>query len=86
MKQLTIRGVGEKEHTAIKDQADRKGMSINRYVLSIIREAVGLGSEKPSQKIFHDLDHLAGTWDQEELEEFERNLSLQREIDKDLWE
>lgn len=85
MKQLTIRGVGEKVHMAIKDQADRKGMSVNRYVRSILREAVGLGSERSSQNTYHDLDHLAGTWTQQELEAFEMSLSPLRKIDQDLW-
>jgi hypothetical protein len=34
---------------------------------------------------YHDLDHLAGTWSEEEFAEFEEHLSAQRSIDEDLW-
>jgi hypothetical protein len=35
---------------------------------------------------FNDLDHLAGTWTQEVYEEFQEHLTLQRDIDKVLWQ
>ena len=86
MVQLTIRGVGEELHRAIKEHAKRRGLSINRYVLSVIRESVGLGSGKKDLEMeFHDLDHLAGTWSQQAYDEFLRDLESQREIDRGLW-
>ena len=86
MKQLTIRGVGIDLHQAIKTAAEKRGLSINRYVLYTLREAVGLGYGGSEQDVsFDDLDHLAGTWTQDELEEFERHLDNQRKIESDLW-
>ena len=32
-----------------------------------------------------DLDHLAGTWSEEEAKGFETSLSEQRRVDPDLW-
>ncbi|HCG98565.1 MAG TPA: hypothetical protein DE036_01785 [Actinobacteria bacterium] len=37
------------------------------------------------EKVYHDLDSLAGTWSPEEAEEFERHLEEQRRIDEDVW-
>ncbi len=86
MKQITIRGVGTDLHNALKHEARRRAVSMNRLVLSILREAVGLGDGiEKSEMEFHDLDHLAGTWTQREFEEFEEQLLLQRSVDEELW-
>jgi len=86
LKQLTIRGLGTELHIALKQGAKRRGMSVNRYVLSILREAAGMGADPSLRDIeFHDLDHLAGTWTQSDLDEFEDQLALQRSIDEELW-
>ena len=87
MKQLTIRNVGADLHQAVKDEAQRQGLSINRYVLHVIREAVGLGDGYSTQtNEFHDLDHLAGTWTEEDYRQFEEALNSQRKIDEGLWQ
>jgi len=86
VKQLTIRGVGEELHRALRDRADQRGMSINRYVLSVLRQSVGLANGGNSWDIeFDDLDVLAGTWSQQDYNEFARQLQLQRSIDRELW-
>lgn len=85
MTQLTIRGIGAELHNALKESARRKGISLNRYVVAILREAAGLGYEVAPEMEFTDLDHLAGTWTQEIYEEFQEQLSLQRDIDTALW-
>jgi len=84
MKQLTIRGLGIDLHRAIKQEAGRRNMSINRYVLSILRKAVGLENEHPQME-YNDLDELAGSWTTAETQEFERYLAEQRSIDEDMW-
>ena len=86
MKQLTIRGVDEKLHNTLRRKADQQGMSMNRYVLYLIKESVGLanGTLLPEQA-FDDLDALAGTWTQADFAEFEASLNEQRQIDEALW-
>jgi plasmid stability protein len=86
MKQLTIRGVDSKLHHHLKVEAHRLGLSINQYVLSILRDALGIDNGKQKASLqHHDLDHLAGTWTQSDVVEFERQLATQRSIDEDLW-
>ena len=86
MKQLTIRGVDEKLHQRLRNKARQQGMSINRYVLHLIKESVGLANGGLLQEQeFDDLDELAGTWSQAEFEEFEANLNEQRQIDEGMW-
>ena len=36
--------------------------------------------------VFNDLDHLAGTWNDEETDAFDTALAEQRQIDLGLWE
>ena len=46
----------------------------------------GAASDRSTQpREFHDLDHLAGTWDEAQTEEFLRLTHEQRTIEIDLW-
>ena len=86
MKQLTVRGVENELHQRLKSEAERRGLSVNRYVLSLLKQAVGPTEPNTLQKqVFDDLDHLAGTWSQEDADEFDRTLKQQRYIDGELW-
>jgi hypothetical protein len=85
MKQLTIRGVGEQLHMVIKREAKKRGQSINHYVLSIIQQATGFGYKLNFDKEYTDLDHLAGTWTDQEFFEFQEILDDQRDIDEGIW-
>ena len=86
MKQITVRGVGIELHNSIKAEANRRGLSINRYILLVLREAVGLGDGQDNREVvFRDLDHLAGVWTSDEYEHFERQLVSQRNDDAELW-
>ena len=86
LKQITVRDIGKELHRAIKKEASLRGISMNRYVLSILREAVGIddGLRKASEE-HQDLDHLAGTWTDQEYADFVEQLEVQRSIDEDLW-
>ena len=86
MKQLTIRGVNEQLHQALRREADQQGMSINRYVLGLLKESLGLGhGDNLGEVEFDDLDNLAGTWTQEAYEQFAEQLQMQRPIDSEMW-
>ncbi|MEA3336090.1 MAG: hypothetical protein U9R25_09300 [Chloroflexota bacterium] len=87
MKQLTVRGIDSTLHHRLKTEASQRGLSVNRYVLSLLRHALGLesGNGKEAPRSYHDLDHLAGTWTEQDCEEFEQQLATQRGIDEDLW-
>lgn len=86
MKQITVRGVGTDLHNRIKEEATRLGLSINRYLLLVMRQAVGLEDGQSRQNMeFEDLDHLAGTWTTDEYEQFGRLLVSQRIVDTEIW-
>ncbi|MBK8903446.1 MAG: toxin-antitoxin system HicB family antitoxin [Anaerolineaceae bacterium] len=85
MKQLTIRGVDEKLHETLQNKANQQGLSLNRYVLHLIKESVGLAASSLPEQEFDDLDDLAGTWTEAEYTEFANNLDAQRKIDAEMW-
>ena len=87
MRQLTVRGVGDDLHNALREEADRRGTSMNHVVLSLLKEAMGVSNGRHAyKKFFDDLDHLAGTWSQKETQAFEQELNQQRTIDEQMWQ
>ena len=86
MKQLTIRGVDDQLHGALSQAAARAGLSVNRYVLRLLGERLGILQEKGDQVVsYDDLNHLAGTWTKEQGEAFLREVAPHRDIDASLW-
>lgn len=85
MKRLTVRNVDDRLHAALKREARRRGMSVNRYVLQLLTEATGLETASVRPRVHHDLDRLAGTWTPEQADEFIRRLDEQRQVDEELW-
>lgn len=81
MKQLTVRNVDEDLHSSLKRAAQQHGISVNRYILHVLKQAVGLSKDQ-QPGIWHDLDHLAGTWTLEQARELGLCLNEQRDIDE----
>lgn len=86
MKQITIRSIPEEVKKTVQKEAERKGVSLNKAIISLLERAVGTRApEKRKKVLYHDLDHLAGLWSREEAAEFDKNLKAQRKVDTELW-
>jgi len=86
LKQITLRGIPEEIGKAIKKEAEEKGMSLNKVLISLLEKGTGTtGKEKKKKVSYHDLDHLFGIWTKGEAKSFEKILEFQRSIDEDLW-
>ena len=86
MKQITLRSIPENVKKTITKEAERKGVSLNKAIISLLERAVG--GEKPAKKkkaLYHDLDYLAGLWSREEAAGFDKSLKTQRKVDSELW-
>lgn len=83
MKNLTLRGCDDDLALALKKTSKQRGMSINRLILETLRE--NLLDTGRSRRRHDDLDHLAGTWSEEEAAAFERRTAEFEEIDAALW-
>ncbi len=85
MKIVTLRNLPPELERIIRKRADKKKMSVNKAVISLLEESVGRPRGKAKAPIHHDLDDLAGSWSKEEAGHFEKALAKQRSIDVDLW-
>ncbi len=86
MKQLTIRGFDEELTLRIKRLALNEGISLNQAVLRLLRKGANLGekTDKPDV-VGSSLDHMIGTWTEEEAEDIDRAIADFEEIDESMW-
>lgn len=85
MKTLTVRGIDPLLSQKLKEIARQEGKSINQLVLDAIKQHFGLEKEKKFTRIYHDLDHLFGSWSQEEYDLVQGKIDRERGIDDELW-
>lgn len=82
MSQITVRGLAPEVEAEIRRRAEREHRSINQTIQILLREALGL-DEAGARK--RDLAHLAGTWTQQEAQEFDAAVQIFEEVDPELW-
>lgn len=79
---FNLRGVPSEVMVLLKREAKRLHTSVNGLVLKMIEQ--GLGFSRP-KSVYHDLDHLAGSWSVAEEKIFKEDIQLFEQIDKELW-
>ena len=84
MKAITLRNIPPEVQKAIREKVRQKGLSANRAVIELLQERLGV-QRKVKKVLHHDLDHLIGSWSEEEAEQFDQTLREMRQIDKELW-
>ncbi|MBW6512511.1 MAG: hypothetical protein K0A93_10440 [Desulfuromonadaceae bacterium] len=84
MANMTLRGIDEQMAQALKERASQEGSSVNAVTLHLLRKSLGLEKRKRCAT-YSDLDHLAGTWSQENEDEFKRNTAVFERVDEELW-
>ncbi len=84
MKTLSLRGIDEELAENLKKTAQKTGTSLNKTVLEILRKSVRPNSKK-REVVYHDLDDLAGTWTENDWEQFKKATKSFEAIDKELW-
>jgi len=82
--QLTIRTIDPRLRSALEREAARRGKSLNKTVLALLAEGLGL-VDFPAGEEHDDLDELAGTWSKSEAARFDEALRAQRQVDAKLW-
>lgn len=85
MKQLTLRGVDRATAAKLREVAEQRGISLSEAALVLLREGAGLGREVRTGTVGDSLDHLAGTWREDEADAFLESLEVFGEIDDALW-
>lgn len=84
MTAITLRNIPPELQEVIQKRADTDGLSLNKTVIRMLEEAAGQQAAS-TRKLHDDLDHLAGTWSEEEAAAFESALVEQRRVDPELW-
>lgn len=86
MKAITLRNLPPELTQIIRRKADEQHASINKVVIGLLENSVGVRGKKSEMTLHHDLDALAGSWTREEATAFNGALARQRAIDPDLWQ
>ena len=66
----------------IAAESKRLGLSLNKTIKKLLRKSMNLPKKQAKKADFSD---IAGTWTQEEYDEFERNTAVFEEIDEEMW-
>ena len=82
MKTMTIRNVSTELASALEAEKRRRGLSLNRTVLSVMQEALGISSGRGRS---NGLRRMAGSWSEDEFRRFETAVASFGEIDEELW-
>ena len=82
MKTMTIRNVPAELAQALDKERRKRGTSLNRTVLALLRNALGV----PNQAVrSNGLRQLAGTWGEAEYKQFEQAVAPLGEVDEAMW-
>ena len=84
MNQLTIRGFDDELADYIRNLARREGISLNRAVMRLVRRGANL-DQPDADVVGSSLDHLMGTWTDEEADAIDRALQDFSRIDEAMW-
>lgn len=80
---IVIDGLDERTALRLRHEAQRLGLASGALVREIIRERFGVPGQCAKRQ--DDLDHLAGTWSQEEYDDFCRAVADFERVDEGLW-
>ena len=79
---LTIRNVPHKVAAAVRAESRRRHQSLNQTVIELLAAATGVGPEPPGT---NGLEKLAGSWGEDEFEQFEAAVADMNRVDPELW-
>ncbi len=79
---FNLRGIPSEVMTLLKQESKRLRTSVNVLILKMIERGLGFSHEKI---VYHDLDHLAGTWSAADEQAFKENTKEFEQVDKELW-
>lgn len=85
MADISLRGLDHSTAKRLKSEARHRGLSVNAFVIQLIRQGIGLRKPDNGQETHHDLDLLVGTWSEDEAFAFLKAVADFERIDEILW-
>jgi hypothetical protein len=81
MRHLTVRNIPHSVATALEQEKQERGTSLNKTVIDALRRGLGVEDNRPS----NGLGRLAGKWSDDELRRFQDAVRVTEQIDEELW-
>jgi hypothetical protein len=81
MGNISVRGLSDRQLAALKEEARRLGISMNRLALHRLTHHQELANPSGTAA----LEALAGTWTQEEADAFTAAIAPLEQVDPELW-
>lgn len=78
--------MGDELTRAIRRLANRDGTSLNRAAVKLLRRGAGLDRGQGRDTVGSSLDHLIGSWSDEQAHEMEQALRHFETIDEAMWQ
>ena len=78
MKTMTIRNVSTELASALEAEQPRRGLSLNRTVLSLMQEALSISNSRDRS---NGLRRMAGSWNEDDFRRFEEAVAPFGEVD-----
>lgn len=79
-----LRGIQPEVMALLKSEAKKLNLSVNALIQTYIEKGLGV-NQQVKKTIYHDLDHLAGTWSSADAKSYEKNTQYFEQIDEELW-
>ena len=79
---ISIHDIDDQTAEWLRREAEQRDTTIQQVALELIRR----GIQHPEVPTYNDLDHLAGTWSDEQAEEFLGAIADLERVDEDLWQ
>ena len=86
MKVISLRNIPPKIARLIEARSQETGLSLNKTVIQLLEEALGVSGPAGHPREYRDLDDVVGAWTLDEAREFDEILGQQRCIDPEIWE
>ena len=84
-KEITLSNFDKAIFERLKFEADRQGTDLKTIIMQLVKRSLGLEKISDKNIIYNDLDHLSGTWTDEEFINFTANTAGFNRIDEELW-
>jgi len=84
MEQLTIHNLPPELATALEEESQRLRKPLEKTVIELLRQALKVRGTSDRRKS-NGLARLAGTWTEEEYEEFQAAIASTEQLDEELW-
>lgn len=82
---IVIQNVDDATAKRIAEEAKRQGLSVEEFILQLIRKEVAVEHKSAELQPQDDLDSLAGTWTNEQAAEFLNAIADFENVDEKLW-